>query len=217
MKIYVKGVAEKTCSPQNIVLNITLATVGKDRENALANGRVMVNEFLLFMQNYNFDVDKFITTSFKVAENFDLKNEKVVKNGFMYRRVLKTEFEYDFEKLKKIIGGASKLQYKPVINVQFGLNDVQMLENEVCAQAFQDAKRQAETIAKAAETILKVCVRTHYDSFKDKLISNTEFVERFDETEVSFSDTEINFVPEDIKLHKEIYCLFEATYKQNEK
>lgn len=212
MKINIVGTAQKTYQPQIICLNVTFAQFGKDYEQAFAEGKKALNEFLLFMQNLNFDIDTFKTISFGISENFDYKKESLVKNGFNYRRVLKIEFDYNIERLKKILSGISKLNNKPVVNVKFDLKDINQKKQEVLLQAFEDAKNQALMLSKTANTVLKVCTSITDTDYSDDYSVNSEITVHDNHQALTFSDEEIDFIPDDIVVSKTVKCIFEAKY-----
>ena len=212
MEIKVKGQGEKRFKPDQIGFDVNISNVYSNYEEALAKGEESVLEFLNEMKAFGFDFEDFKTVNYQIRDEMVYKNNVYTKVGVRYTRGLNLKFDYDIAKMAKMVEVASKMENAPRINVRYGLKDVKTAEMELFADAYQNAKRQADLIAQAAGLKVVRCEKVNIDEDYGDYYSNT----CYDGAMMSKSSSSAGenmaktYTPDDICVEKEIFCVFIA-------
>lgn len=213
MEINVIGQGEKKYKPNQMVLDINISKVYKNYEEALAKGEESVLEFLKAMQEFGFEFEEFKTVGYQIKDEILRKNDKYEKVGVRYARSLNLEIDYDMKKMSKMIETASKLKDAPKINVGYSLKDTKTAEMELFADAYQNAKRQAEIIANAAGLKVVKCAKTSIEEENNRYYSRSCYDGEMMCRKGSSSASEImsqTYTPQDIVVKQQIFCVFIA-------
>lgn len=212
MEINVKGQGKKSFKPDQIVFDINITNVYSKYEEALIKGEEIVLEFLNEMKQFDFNFEDFKTTNYQIRDEIGYRGSDHKKIGIRYSRGLKLKFDYDMEKMSKMVEVTSKLKNAPKINVRYSLKDKKSAEMELFADAYQNAKRQADLIAQSAGLKVVKCEKTSINeecvSYYSRTCSENAMLAK-----CSSSASEImaqTYTPEDITVEQEIYCVFIA-------
>lgn len=212
MEINVKGQGEKSFKPDQIVIDVNISDVYRSYDDALVKGEECVLEFLNEMKQFGFNFDDFKTTTYNIRDEVEYKNNVYKKIGVRYTRGLKLKFDYDMQRMAKIVEASSKLKNAPKINVKYGLKDTRKAEMDLYADAYENAKFQADIIAKSAGLKVVRCAKAGVEDNENSYHSNTCYESvRLCKCSSNASDNMAQtYIPEDITVSQEIYCVFIA-------
>lgn len=217
MEIIVQGKETEFFTPNEVILNIGFNTKGQSYEEVLSEGVKNVQKFVneLLLQN-GFTTEDMKTRNFVVRE--DQKYDKVTRtylfDGFSFNQNATLKFDYNKERMAKIMEDLSKLDNAPTCQINFGVKDAKECKRKVLSKAYKEAELQAQAIAEAAGKSLKQCVKVDFKPFTTDYVSQTTF-----DSDMMYAKSErlgaapaiINtFTPEDIELSETLYCLWLA-------
>lgn len=216
MDIVVMGKGKLIFKPDQIVINFDFNAKEKTYEQVLQQGTAGVEKYLNLLLSLEFKKEDFKTRSFRVSENREYDNMKriYVSKGFVFNQSARIKFDYDMEKLAQLMEKTSAFDDAPAYRIDFAIKDEKSAEEELLKLAYKDAEMQAKFIASASGKELKDCVKVSFEPFDEKLTSES----RLGSNEMmccakasarAVSDSiQTVFVPEDVVVEKEIYCLF---------
>ncbi len=217
MEIIVQGTSSKYFTPNEVILNINFITKKNSYEVALNEGVRNVQVFVdtILLPN-GFAKEEMKTQSFIVKEEKKYNEETRTYEfaGYSFNQNATLKFDYDKEKLARIMVQLSRLDNAPSCHINFGLKDEKSCRRTILASAYQDAEFQAQAIAQAAGKSLKQCVKVDFQPFTTNYFSQTNmeagmFYKRA--TGANPDSVIINtFTPEDIKITESLYCLWLA-------
>lgn len=129
------------------------------------------------------------------------------KNEFT---IVKEISEYDLDLIASLVSGTAKFSTPPNYEINFGLKDEDCAKEEILALAYKNAENQAKAIAIASGKQIDECVSVSFDSFQEKVFSNTNFGVTRDMVKLSstIEDIKVTFVPADVVIEKTIHCIF---------
>jgi Uncharacterized conserved protein len=222
MEIIVQGEGESFYTPDQVVLSFNFFIKENTYEEALTNGSVNVLEFVNnILLAHGFFKEDMKTNSFhikketiynEITRTYDFK-------GYSYNQNATLKFDYNKEKLSKIMEDISKMSRPPFYNVDFTVKDVKACKKDNLTKAYKNAEEQAQIIAEAAGKVLVNCAKTDFKPF------TTEFISKGYNCGSSYLDAEksigmakmsaaetINavFTPQDILISETLYCLWIA-------
>lgn len=217
MDIYVSATGKKFYKPNQITLNFEFIYKDDDYNTALSAGVENVTKYVLFLEKQGFKKEDIKTLSFRVTEGriYNEVTRRNEKDGYLFSQRANLKFDYDMEKLSKLMEETSKQPNPPIYYINFNLKDNKTADEEILAIAYKEAEFQAQAIAKASGKQLKQCLKVSFEPFENVHVSPTMY-ERdgciaksaaFGSTSEQIQQT---FVPEDVLVSKKIYCLFLA-------
>ena len=113
MEIIVEGLGETRVVPNEVILNLTFVAKNMSYESTLENGILNVKNFFynILLPN-GFNMDNMKTRSFVVREEkkYDEQTRTYNFAGFMFNQNATIKFDYDKEKLAKLLVLISKLK-----------------------------------------------------------------------------------------------------------
>lgn len=216
MDIVVMGKGKLNFKPDQIVINFDFNAKEKTYEQVLQQGTSGVEKYLNLLLSLGFKKEDFKTRSFRVSENREYDNMKriYVSKGFVFNQSARIKFDYDMEKLAQLMEKTSAFDDAPTYRIDFAIKDEKSAEEELLKLAYKDAEMQAKFIASASGKELKDCVKVSFEPFDEKLTSESRlgsnemmYCAKASARAVSESIQTV-FVPEDVVVEKEIYCLF---------
>ncbi len=217
MEIIVQGKGVKYISPDEVVMLISFTTKGYTYEEVLNLG---IKNVLTFVDNIlipnGFSKEDMKTRNFVIREETKFNN--ITKNydfdGYSFNQYAMIKYDYDIDKMAKMMEEISKMENPPKCQVNFGVKDEKECKRLVLAVAYQDALEQAQAIAEAAGKTLKQCVKVDFKPFTTEYASQTSL-----SSDVMYNKAIregaapiiVNtFTPEDIELSETLYCLWIA-------
>ena len=217
MEIIVQGTGSDFFVPNEVILSITFYVREEKYENALVTGTKMVENFVneILIKNA-FQKDDLKTRSFTIRKEtkYNEKTKTYDFNGYSYNQYAMLKFDYDKDKLARLMYEISTLEHPPVYRIEFGVKDKKECQRSVLAKAYEDAEEQALAIANAAGKTLKQCAKIDFKPFSTNYISNANLNSdimfkgmQAQDRAKAISDT---FTPEDIEVTETLYCLWIA-------
>lgn len=212
MEIIVQGKGTEYFTPNEIVLNIKFNTKGESYEEVLSEGVKNVQKFVneLLLKN-GFTIEDMKTRNFVVREDqkYNESTGTYIFDGFSFNQNATIKFDYDKERMAKIIEELPKLDNAPTCQINFGVRNTKECKRKILAKAYKDAELQAQSIAEAAGKTLKQCVKVDFKPFTTEYISQTTFNSDMTYGAARVAPTITNtFTPEDIELSETLYCLW---------
>ena len=197
------------------LMTISFTTKGFSYEEVLNSGVKNVQSFVdnILIPN-GFYKEDMKTRNFVIRE--ETKYNNITKDydpdGYSYNQYARIKYDYDLEKMAKMMEEISKMENAPKCIVNFGIKDEKSCKKLILADAYKDAKEQAEAIADAAGKTLKQCVKVDFKPLSTGFFSQTVFnsdtmYEEEMKTDISIVNT---FTPEDIELSETLYCVWHA-------
>ena len=215
MEIIVQGKGTEFFTPNEVILNIGFNTKGQSYEEVLSEGVKSVQKFVneLLLQN-GFTIDDMKTRNFVIRE--DQKYDEVTRtylfDGFSFNQNATLKFDYNKERMAKIMEDLSKLDNAPTCQINFGVKDAKECKRKILSKAYKEAELQAQAIAEAAGKSLKQCVKVDFKPFTTDYVSQTTFDSDMmyaKSARLGAAPAIINtFIPEDIELSETLYCLW---------
>lgn len=215
MEIIVQGKGTEFFTPNEVILNIGFNTKGQSYEEVLSEGVKSVQKFVneLLLQN-GFTTEDMKTRNFVVRE--DQKYDEVTRtylfDGFSFNQNATLKFDYNKERMAKIMEDLSKLDNAPTCQINFGVKDAKECKRKILSKAYKEAELQAQAIAEAAGKSLKQCVKVDFKPFTTDYVSQTTFDSDMmyaKSARLGAAPAIINtFIPEDIELSETLYCLW---------
>lgn len=235
MQIFVSGEAKKAFAPDQIIASADFSFHAKTYQEALADGVKRVQSYIqAITENTDFAPEDFRTTAYtirehfivnrieaKTAEDLDKKLEKRISDGFYFTQNLSITFDYDRERLAKLMTLSSRLHDAPALHFYFGLKDPESKRRELIGLAYEAAHLKAEALATAANKNLRDCVRVDIDQTANGRSSyatgaafrgaDTAMLRSNDDFENTLKAIDETFKPDNITLSKRIDCVWETS------
>ena len=235
MQIFVKGTAEQDFAPDQISATVSFSAHADNYNEALRLGVEKVKAYLDFLQeNTDFSKEDFKTSSYHIHEEFhtnkiepkdinDLNKNltKRISDGFYFYQTGSLLFDYDRERLAKLLVLTSQNPSAPRFHIDFRSKDTASSPNSLIPAAYENAKSKAEQLANAASKHLRDCVRvelepsSNYDGYeRDGAVRYSKaayFGASETEIEQQMQNIDETFHPDDITLSKTIECVWETT------
>ena len=235
MQIFAKGEAKRAIAPDQIIASVNFNEHADTYDEALKKGVELAKKYFKFIEDHtDFKASDFKTNSYNIREEFtvnhikaeteedlDKRLTKRVSDGFYFSQTARLEFEYNKERLAKLLALTSKTKGAPRFYISFGLKDRKSYERGLIGDAYSDAQRKAETLAAAAGKNLRDCVRVELDAVSsnigdygvDLAVSR---MARYDGASTSDIDGQIEaidetFHPDDIDIYKSIDVIWETS------
>lgn len=216
MEIIVQGKATEYFTPDEITLNLNFCAKGLTYNEVLTKGVNNVQTFVseILLKN-GFDIHDMKTKSFVIRkeQKYDEVTRSYIFDGFSFNQSAKIKFDYDKERLMKIMEELSNLENAPTCQINFNMKDIDECRRKLLATAYEDAKMQAEAISLAANKNLKQCLKVDFQPFGVHYISQTNLESSFmyGSAKMGISENLYNtFTPEDIEVSETLYCLWLA-------
>ena len=233
MQIFMNGYSERDFAPDQIIASATFHFHAASYDEALKGGVEKVKNYIKHLTELtDFRSDDFKTRAYSVVERFhtnriepktvddlDKNLQKRVSDGFFFSQFICLEFDYDKQRLAKLLAISSEDKNAPMLNIDFSLKDVNSKVNELIPAAYEDAKKKAEALASAAGKNLRDCVRVDIDqtAASRDMMYGAPIEKRMsvrgaaDDFEQQIKNIDETFKPDDITLSKTISCVWETS------
>ena len=216
MEIIVQGKGVKFVTPDEVVMMLTFTTKGCSYEEVLNLGTRNVQSFVdnLLIPN-GFSKEDMKTRNFVIKEEtkYNGVTQSYDFDGYSFNQYAVIKFDYDINKMAKMMEEISKLDNPPKYQVNFGVKDEKSCRREILFAAYKDAEEQAKTIADASGKILKRCVKVDFKPLTTEYASISTFNSdmMYEAARLGAAQVIVNtFTPEDIELTETLYCLWIA-------
>lgn len=229
MQIFVSGSARKEFAPDQVVASATFSYHAGTYQEALDGGVRKVKDFInTIIDNTDFEANDFKTRTYSIREHFitnrieaksvddlDKKLEKRVSDGFYFSQNISIVFDYDRERLAKLMAMSSRMPSAPMLYFHFELKDAEAKRRELISIAYADALSKAEALATAANKNLRDCVRVDIDgdapSDAGLMMRGAAKFRQDGDFKETLQNIDETFKPENIELTKSISCVWETS------
>ena len=217
MEIIVEGKAKDFVKPDKVNLDFTFRIMSQSYMEAIFKGGKVVEKFIdeVLVKN-GFKSSDMKTRSFVVREEQQYNEilKKYEFKGYSFNQSTHIEFDYDKDKIDRLIQDISRLEDAPVYHISFGIKDLNGCKRKIISKSYKDAKAQAQAIASAAGLTLKNCAKVDFKPFSNSYVSDSIYETRgvgsLLKSESFEKNNSIAFTPEDIEVNEVLYCLWIA-------
>lgn len=217
MEIIVEGRGINFFEPNQVIFNFTFISKSENYDEVLELGSKNVKNFIdKILTKNKIASNKMKTRNFVIREEtkFNELTRKYEFDGYSYNQNAELRFDYNKNKMAKIMDEISKLDIPPIYQISFGIKDEQECRREILKDAYNDALEQAKVIADAAGKNLIQCVKTDFKPFTTEYSSSTKIGSDMlyaKKTYIGSAENIANtFTPEDIEITESLYCLWQA-------
>lgn len=234
MQITVNGNASKDFTPDQVCGSVTFKFRADTYQEALKGGVAVVRAYIEdIAEHTDFKPEDFKTNAYSIREeiitnrlapksieDLNKKLEKRISNGFHFSQYISLTFDYDRERLAKLLIYSSQIPNVPALNIMFSLKDIEESRRSLIPDAYNDAHMKAKTLAESAGKHLRDCVRVDIDmnSFdsgaaRGSMLYRKQSMRTYDDDDMieTLKDIDETFKPDDITLSKTIACIWETS------
>lgn len=182
-RITVKGTGQVRRKPDQVILDLRLEALDLSYEKAMALAARSLEELRLAVQGADFDPKELKTTSFDIDVRYrseqDAKNHYIqIFEGYAVNHGIRLEFDWDQDRLGKVLTAVAKTRINPGLDIRFGIKDPNAVVEELLALAAENARQKAQILAAASGVALGELQAIDYNWSDIHLYSNTNFMMR---------------------------------------
>ena len=169
-KIKVTGNGQATCSPDHVIVSLVIEGRDKKYAQAVEKAEVQLRWLNSGLASVGFEPDAAKTLAFRVKENFVPDRNHLMKaDGYVCTHQVKIEFDFDSEKLTRVLSVVTSGFAEPRINVEFTMKDKMVLQELALLDAGRNAHRKAEALCAAVGAQLGqlISVESESSHFRD--------------------------------------------------
>lgn len=213
--ITIKGIGKLSLKPDQTVVSLMLKTVRVDYDKAMDEAAKHLEQLRSAIAEIGFTKDDLKTTSFDVRTEYENErdekgNYKQIFVGYRVTHGLKLEFDFDSQRLSKVLGAIAVCIAEPELNVQFTVKDKEAVDAALLESACANAKVKAEILTKASGVTLGELVSIDYNWGELHLFSQTQYdMEDACMRMASAAPTSIEIEPDDIDVSDSVTFVWE--------
>lgn len=213
--ITIKGVGKLSLKPDQTVVSLMPKTVRADYDKAMDEAAKHLEQLHNAVTEIGFTKDDLKTTSFDVGTEYENErdengNYKQIFVGYRVTHGLKLEFDFDSQRLSKVLGAIAVCIAEPELNVQFTVKDKEAVDAALLQSACANAKAKAEILTKASGVTLGELVSIDYNWSELHLFSQTQYdMEDACMRMASAAPTSIQIEPDDIDISDSVTFVWE--------
>ena len=137
-------------------------------------------------------------------------NYKQIFVGYRVTHGLKLEFDFDSQRLSKVLGAIAVCIAEPELNVQFTVKDKEAVDAAMLQSACANAQAKAEILTKASGVTLGDLISIDYNWGELHLFSQTQYdMEDACMRMASAAPTSIEIEPDDIDVSDSVTFVWE--------
>ncbi|EFB71630.1 26 kDa periplasmic immunogenic protein precursor [Providencia rustigianii] len=162
--ISTSGNAAIKVAPDMATLNINVEVTNKDAAAAKAEADKRVAQYYEFLKKNGIEKQDINAANVRIQPRYDYgKMSKPTLTGYTAVRSVEVKVT-KLEQLNTLLDGALSAGLNEINSVQFGVNNPQKYRDEVRSQAMNNAKQQAEALAKGFNTQLGPIYSINYNA-----------------------------------------------------
>ena len=213
--ITIKGIGKLSLKPDQTVVSPTLKTVRADYDKAMDEAAKHLEQLRSAIAEIGFTKDDLKTTSFDVGTEYENErdkngNYKQIFVGYRVTHGLKLEFDFDSQRLSKVLGAIAVCIAEPELNVQFTVKDKEAVDAALLQSACANAKAKAEILTKASGVTLGELVSIDYNWSELHLYSPTHYeMDPPCMARASAAPTDMDIEPDDIDVSDSVTFVWE--------
>lgn len=196
-------------------MSLTLKTVRADYDKAMDEAAKHLEQLRSAIAEIGFTKDDLKTSSFDVGTEYENErdengNYKQIFVGYRVTHGLKLEFDFDSQRLSKVLGAIAVCIAEPELNVQFTVKDKEAVDAALLQSACANAKAKAEILTKASGATLGELVSIDYNWGELHLFSQTQYdMEDTCMRMASAAPTSIEIEPDNIDISDSVTFVWE--------
>ena len=213
--ITIKGIGKLSLKPDQTVVSPTLKTVRADYDKAMDEAAKHLEQLRSAIAEIGFTKDDLKTTSFDVGTEYENErdkngNYKQIFVGYRVTHGLKLEFDFDSQRLSKVLGAIAVCIAEPELNVQFTVKDKEAVDAALLQSACANAKAKAEILTKASGVTLGELDSIDYNWSELHLYSLTHYeMDPPCMARASAAPTAMDIEPDDIDVSDSVTFVWE--------
>ena len=213
--ITIKGIGKLSLKPDQTVVSPTLKTVRADYDKAMDEAAKHLEQLRSAIAEIGFTKDDLKTTSFDVGTEYENERDKngnyqQIFVGYRVTHGLKLEFDFDSQRLSKVLGAIAVCIAEPELNVQFTVKDKEAVDAALLQSACANAKAKAEILTKASGVTLGELVSIDYNWSELHLYSLTHYeMDPPCMARASAAPTAMDIEPDDIDVSDSVTFVWE--------
>ena len=213
--ITIKGIGKLSLKPDQTVVSLMLKTVRVDYDKAMDEAAKHLEQLRSAIAEIGFTKDDLKTTSFDVGTEYENErdkngNYKQIFVGYRVTHGLKLEFDFDSQRLSKVLGAIAVCIAEPELNVQFTVKDKEAVDAALLQSACANAKAKAEILTKASGVTLGELVSIDYNWSELHLYSLTHYeMDPPCMARASAAPTAMDIEPDDIDVSDSVTFVWE--------
>lgn len=216
----ITGIGHSSMSPNQIELKFRLCTLDKNYEKANSLHSQKLETLISSLTTLNFKKEDIKTSSFNIQTKYKsirtLSGEyKEEFEGYYINQNLVLVFDYNMDLLDKILNNISSSKTNPKLSINFTIKEKEEFENKLLENAYTDARKKAEILAKASNQVISSIVSIDYSFGSIHLYSDT----MYDDENMNYKKTAkcsigSNITPLDIEKSENVTFIFELKEKK---
>ena len=150
----ITGEGKTSTSPDTIIISLTISGENKNYQKAMDYADKSVMDLKSRLVRAGFDEKKITSEDFRVRTvNKYIKNsgeEKRVFDKYVVSHDLQIKFEFNTQKLARVVDVIVESSAEPSLNINFTLENTEKLKEEALKDAVKDATNKAKLLSKSA-------------------------------------------------------------------
>lgn len=173
--IRISGRANKKVKADFVHLNISLNEKNRNQSKAMAQVHHKVEMLNETMMALGFDKEDLKLQSFDVNPEYQWNDNKQVFTGYNATYRFSLEFDFDSQRLLKVLNELTTKELNSVIDTSFRVKDEDAVKQDILAELTKDAKRKAQALAKASNVVLGQLVSMDYEYVVEQFVSPASY------------------------------------------
>lgn len=211
--ITVKGTGKASVSPDQTVVSLTLKSVDKDYDKAMALADAALERLQKALAGAGFEKSDIKTSAFNVTTEYENQPDqrgryKAVFAGYACTQHCRLAFPMDTALLSRALTAISQSVSEPTIAIQFTVRDKGAVHEELLKNAAKNAREKAEILATAAGVYLGELLSIDYNWDEIVMTSPTDY--RLEKACVDMrEEMDMDITPEDITVSDSVTFVWE--------
>ncbi len=178
--ITIKGVGKATVKPDYVIISLTIEAKEKKYADSVQAANTKIKNLNATLESAGLEKESAKTVSYNVREDYqyiqDRKGQRQRQHtGYVCVHRLKIEFDYNTERLSKVLGMISRSFANPQLDVSFTIKDRETVEVELLRAAAVNAKRKAEALCTASGAGLGKLLTVNYNWREINIFTKPDF------------------------------------------
>lgn len=214
--ITIKGIGRLSLKPNQTVVSLTLKTINKSYDKAMDAAARHLEQLREALGDIGFAKDDLKTTDFNVGTEYESERDKNGNYkrsfvGYSVTHQLKLKFDFDSQRLSKVLGAIAACVAEPELSVQFTVKDRDAVNAALLESACVNAKTKADILAGASGVTLGELISIDYSWGELRLFSPTRYgMEDACMMKASAAPTSIEIEPDDIDVSDSVTFVWEV-------
>lgn len=199
--VTVKGTGSLKLKPDLTVIRFELVTVDKSYDKAMRDSSDKLDELRQTLRGIGFSKDDLMTAGFNVRTKSRSRRDKngdyvSVFEGYCCVHSLKLSFDFDSERLARVLSAITGCIAEPDLNIGFTVKDKNAVNEALLESAARNARKKAEILTKASGVELGELITISYNCEEFEFTSPTIYENAVCADKCAFADIE----PDDIDV-----------------